>query len=114
MPKKGHRTASRQAQLRQRRRHGRGRAHDVDREHAQARPPLATVRSPAGEQPRPAPAVAGATASPQSARRFRRQSAAEPRSALAYTYLGKELKQIGMITSLMVAILAVLTVVLRA
>ena len=111
MPGKGHRAASRQAKLRQRKRRGKGQPEIV------AAGPVQPVASESAEEsavelePRPEPALEARQSSPQPVRRLRQRAPAEP--VPIYSYLGPELRQIGLITILIVAILVALTFVLR-
>ncbi len=121
MPSKNKRAASRQAQLRQRRRRG-GRARSPAR--AEAAP--AEVRRTSALQ-RPAGAVATAapittTAPAPQALEARESPIARRRASRArvqleplpmYAHLGSELRRIGALMGLVVVALAVLTVVLR-
>ncbi|MCH7745165.1 MAG: hypothetical protein IIC84_03735 [Chloroflexi bacterium] len=121
MPKKGHRTASRQAQLSQKKRRGKGASQVFDAGPSESSVATA-VEEPAvdataeGELSQPTQ-TAVATARPSSAparqpaRRSRQRTSVESTPAV-YRYLGAELKQIGMITMLIVAILIALTFVL--
>ena len=109
MPRKGHRAASRQAQLRQRRRRGKGVAEEFDagpsRPTEPAQAPVAEAEPPPTREPAPSP-----EARPQQVRRSRKATVAL--TVPSYAYLGSELKRIGLITVLIVAILIVLTFVL--
>lgn len=115
MPSKAQRAASRQARLSRRRRRGKAAPQNF-----QAGPlqPSAVAEADEAEAPRRAvrtPAVdQTAVATPSNARtalRSRRR-AAEVGSVNAYRYLGRELRQIGAISTLIIAILAGLTFVL--
>ena len=121
MPKKGHRAASRQAQLRRRKRRDRDRTQVFDAGPTEAGA-AEVVSDPVevGEEDVQAPETAVQPARRPVARASRRQAAqpvarqrpaAEPVSS--QRFLGGELRRIGIITSLMVVILAVLTVFLR-
>ena len=113
MPSKAQRAAARQAQLRRRRRRGKGRTQQFDAGPSEAeaasaapRPSVtATVEQPA------APAVVPASRRSRPARRSRQGAQAEPLQT--NPYLGSEFRQIGLITTLIVSILVVLTFVLR-
>ena len=114
MPSKSHRRASRQAQLRRKRRSDKGQSQQFDPGPTEPRP-SAQVDEPVAEeanQPESAPMQSTAQPVPQPVRRSRQRTSAEP--ALTYNYLGSELTRIGIIATLMVAILAVLTVLLRS
>ena len=122
MPSKSQRAASRQAQLRRRKRRGKGRtqefaagpvraelspdapAAEADSEQVQgpASTPTAVLQS------KPRSGAAGAAASP--ARRPRVRTATDP--AAVYRYLGPELRRIGIITTAVVAVLVGLTFVM--
>ena len=113
MPSKSHRRASRQAQLRQKKRHGKAQPQQFDPGPTEPRP-AAQAEEPVAEeplQPESAPASASLSSPPQPVRRSMQRASAQP--ALAYIYLGSELRRIGILATLIVAILAVLTVLLR-
>ena len=122
MPKKGHRTASRQAQLSQKKRRGKVNPQVFDSGPDESSAAIA-VEDPAvagtveaGEPPQQSnPAVATArplsTPARRPAQRSRQRTPTESTPAV-YRYLGAELKQIGIITTLIVAILIALTFVL--
>lgn len=117
MPKKGHRTASRQAQLQRRSRRNRGRTQVVDStpDVDTTAPPAVSVE-PGIEQPAASAPVAVAEHSGRTGRATRRaRQRAEPDLSplTTYPYLGAELRRIGMLTALIVVVLAVLTVFLR-
>ena len=113
MPKKGHRAASRQAQIRQKRRRGKSVPQVVDSAPVQSASAISVEADPVEAPPQEARTSVSTSPSPQPARRSgRRRASAEPQPALVYNYLGSELKQIGVITTVIVAILAVLTVLL--
>ena len=111
MPGKGHRAASRQAKLRRRKRRGRGQPEIV------AACPVQPVASESAEEPavelelQAEPALEAKQPSPQPVRRLRQRAPAEP--VPIYSYLGAELRHIGLLTTLIVAILVALTFVLR-
>jgi len=118
MPKKGHRTASRQAQLSQKKRRGKGASQvfDVGPSESSAATAVGGEPTVEGEVSQQPTQTAVATARPsaparQPARRSRQRTSVESTSAV-YRYLGAELKQIGMITTLIVGILIALTFVL--
>ena len=122
MPSKSQRAASRQAQLRRRKRRGKGRTQEFAAGPVSAEP---AADAPAGEadgepvqrpastsaavlQPEPGIGAGGAAARP--ARRPRVRVANDP--ATVYKYLGPELRRIGIITTAVVAVLIGLTFVL--
>ena len=112
MPRKGHKAASRQAKLRQRRRRGRSAAETFDagpRESASPAP-TATVEPPAPEESTTPESAARQQVAPRPARRPRRVTSAE--AVPMYSYLGSELRSVGLITTLIAAILIALTFVL--
>lgn len=122
MPRKGHRTASRQAQLSQKKRRSKVNPQVFDAGPGESSAATA-VEEPAvaetaetGEMPQQSKSAV-ATARPSStparrpAQRSKQRTSAESTPAV-YRYLGAELKQIGMITTLIVAILIALTFVL--
>ena len=111
MPSKSRRAASRQAQLKRRRR-GRQRVQEFDAGPTES-------RSPTSDDDGADAVVAVMPASPASQtsqaparrpHRSRRQAASE--AALSYDYLGSELKQIGVITAMIAAVLVLLTFLL--
>ncbi len=146
MPKKGHRAASRQAQLNRKKKRSRDRVQQLGAEQVEDTLSVATAvedttvvevsdQGASEEQsttaqttaqpapaPKPAPARAAQPAQRASQRRAtsqaaarrnrQRASAAEPVS-LNYKFLGTELKQIGILTTLIVAIIIGLTFALR-
>ena len=122
MPKKGHRTASRQAQLSQKKRRGKGASQVFDAGPSESSAATAVAESAVdatteGEVSQQPTRTAVATARPSSAparqpaRRSRQRTSVESTPAV-YRYLGAELKQIGMITTFIVGILIALTFVL--
>ena len=120
MPSKSRRAASRQAQLRRKKRRGKdpGQGQDFDPgpTEADVAERAAEVEEEAADLPAPetAPGPALSTSRPATARAVRRsRRGASAESALEYGYLGSELKRIGMIAMLIVVLLAVLTVFLR-
>ncbi len=113
MPNKAHRAASRQAQVKRRRRRGKTRPQEFD-----AGPDesvvVATVAEPVVEddvEPETVAQRAPTRAVQVPARRTRNRAVAEP--APGQNFLAGELRQIGMITTMIVVVLAVLTVFLR-
>ncbi len=109
MPNKGHRTASRQAKLSQKKRKGRGGSAQIfDAGPSAPQAPTAVVE-PTGEstmaserQPAPFPST------PRQAR-VSRSRAAVDFTPMVYRYLGRELRQIGVISTFIVAVLVALT-----
>ena len=110
MPSKGSKAASRQAQLRQKRRRGRGAEQDFD-----AGPSAADV---AAREDAAAEADSKDTPSPRAV--ATRPSSAPSRSRRApvddtipeYKYLGGELKRVGVVAVVILAILALLSFLL--
>ena len=109
MPNKAHRAAARQAQLRRRRRRGKGRMQEFDPGPSESTTAAAVRDAPVAEVEESVSAPEVPVSTPRPVRRTRR-SEAEP--IPPYRFLRPELKQIGIITSLIVAILVVLTFVL--
>ena len=120
MPSKNKRAASRQAQLRQRRRRG-GRARSPAR--AEAAPEVrrtSALQRPAGAVATAAPITTTATA-PQAlearespiARRRASRARVQLEPLPMYAHLGSEIRRIGALMGLVVVALAALTVVLR-
>ena len=107
MPKKGHRAASRQAQLRQRQRRTRGQPQEFDPG------PTESSATVIDEEPAVEPELEEEVpiAAPRPVRRSRRRTAPEP--VQVYGQLGAELRLIGILTAFVGVILAVLTVLLR-
>jgi hypothetical protein len=113
MPKKSRRVAVRQAELGQRKRR-------FHRAGAQAQGPATQVSAPIVQSTEPIAATSEAQAVPQAASvpetpRSAPQPAPAPTTAAraAAPYMWPELRRIGVITGLMLVILAVLTAVLR-
>jgi hypothetical protein len=113
MPKKSRRVAVRQAELGQRKRR-------FHRAGAQAQGPATQVSAPTVQSTEPIAATSEAQAVPQAASvpetpRSAPQPAPAPTTAarVAAPYMWPELRRIGVITGLMLVILAVLTAVLR-
>ena len=111
MPNKAHRAAARQAQLRRRRRRGKGRTQEFDPGPSESAAASAVREAPVAEAEDPESAQALPASTQRPVRRSRKQAQAEP--IPVYGFLGPELRQIGIITSLIVTILVVLTFVLR-
>ncbi len=121
MPGKAHRVASRQAELSRKKRRAKGRPQAA--ESVQAAPGPATQAAttviepeaearPAKPQPQPQPSQAQqAPEAPQPARRPRRRVMAE--QASSSNFVGAELRRIGVIAALMLAIIVALSFVLR-
>ena len=110
MPSKSQRAASRQAQLRRRRRRTKGRPQEFDAGPVQresAAGPDSPDRADIPATPQASVPGRGVVGMRQSRAGISRDGG--PRSG----YLGAELRQIGIITTLIFAILAVLTVFLR-
>ena len=112
MPRKGHKAASRQAKLRQRKRRGRSAAETFDAGPTESSAPSSTiaVEPEAPAQSTTTEPAAQPQTTPRPARRSRRATASE--AVPVYRYLGGELKTIGIISGLIVAILIALTFVL--
>ncbi len=122
MPSKGRKAASRQAQLnRKKRRSKNPRQPEFDAAPAMSQTAVETaVAEPETDEPL---TVEGSTPQPEGTRpaprvrstrrRGGQRGAAVDSSPGVYQYLGKEMRQIGMITSLIVVILVALTFVLR-
>ena len=122
MPKKGHRTASRQAQLSQKKRRGRVNPQVFDSGPSESsaatavEDPAVDATAEGGESLQPtksavATARPSSTLARQPVQRSRQRTPTESTPSV-YRYLGAELKKIGMITSLIVVILIALTFVL--
>ena len=105
MPSKSRRAASRQAQLKRRRR-GRQRIQEFDAGPTEPERP-AEDDADAAVVVMPATPVSQASARPH---RSRRQTAIE--TPLRYDYLGTEIRQIGVITAMIAAVLVLLTFLL--
>lgn len=123
MPSKGRKAASRQAQLnRKKRRSKNPRQPEFEAAPVMSQTSVETaVAEPEIDEP---DAVEDSTPQPEAeirpvprVRSTRRRSgsraAASEQTPLVYQYLGREIRQIGIITSLIVAILVALTFVLR-
>ena len=110
MPSRGRKRASRQAQLSQKRRRARSGANTRSFDAGPTAPREAPPTAPAaGSAPVAAAAVAAPT--PQAApRRQRRQST--PNTPMVYRYLGRELRQIGILAAVMAVALVALSFVL--
>ena len=103
MPSKSKRAASRQAQVRQRRRKGRGAPESFDTGPTESQRVDRIVAEEAYEQPRATTSrpVSAPVVSRQTPRRRNLGMEAAP----AYDYLGGELKRIGVVAALIVGIL---------
>ena len=116
MPNKAHRAASRQAQVKRRKRRDKddkGRTQEFDAGPDESTV-VATVAEPVVEAvvaPESVEQRAPARAAHVPARRARDRAAAEPPPG--QKFLAGELRQIGIITTMIVVVLAVLTVFLR-
>ncbi len=109
MPKKGHRAASRQAQLRRRKRRGGPRTEEFAA--GPTAPPAVEVDESDDEAiPALQPVATAVEPTPRTPRRVR--PGASTVTVDASSYLGGELRQAAMITVLIGVILAVLTVLL--
>ncbi len=113
MPNKAHRAASRQAQVKRRKRRGKTRPQEFDAGPDESAV-VATIAEPVIEadvEPETVEQQAPARAARLPARRSRDRAVVQP--APAQKFLAGELRQIGMITTMIVVALAVLTVFLR-
>ena len=113
MPNKAHRAASRQAQVKRRRRRGKTRTQEFDSGPDESAV-VATVAEPVVEadvESESADQRAPARAARAPARRSRDRAVSE--AAPGQKFLAGELRQIGMITTMITVALAVLTVFLR-
>ena len=107
MPSKSHKAASRQAKLREKRRRGKAAAQTF--EAGPTTPRVAAEESDTEQESRSTP-VAQAPAAPRRARSTRPGTSGE--AAPRYDYLGKELQRIGLLSIVILAILASVSVVL--
>ena len=113
MPNKAHRAASRQAQVKRRRRRDKSRTQEFDAGPGESTV-VATVAEPVVEadaEPESVAQRAPARAARVPSRRSRDRVVTE--SAPVQKFLAGELRQIGIITTMIVVVLAVLTVFLR-
>ena len=102
MPSKSRRAASRQADVRRRHKRGKGAPEAFDTGPTESQRVARIVEEEPSAQPRtPAPSPVGAAV----ARPSRMARAAGRDEAPSYGYLGAELRRIGVITTLIVAIL---------
>ena len=123
MPSKGRKAASRQAQLnRKKRRSKNPRQPEFEAapvmsqtavETAVAEPEIEEPATVEESTPQPEVTTRPTPRERSTRRRGGTRGAAAEQTPLVYQYLGKEIRQIGMITSLIVAILVGLTFVLR-
>ena len=130
MPSKKKRVASRQAQLSQRRRRERNRERRTDPAPGPAVGPRTMPAVPtsdevangANDAAAPAPVRVPAAATPgirqpaltrQPGRTRRRGAAARVEPVPTYRHLGSEVRHIGIITGIIVALLTVLTIIMR-
>lgn len=123
MPSKGRKAASRQAQLnRKKRRSKNPRQPEFEAAPVMSRTAVETavaeteideLAAVEDSTPQPEAATRPAPRVRSTRRRGGSRSAAEEQTPLVYQYLSREIRQIGIITSLIVAILVGLTFVLR-
>lgn len=110
MPSKGQKVAKRQNQLRNRRRRGPGRASTQTFE---AGPEVSTTamddEDGVGTEVATAATATVAEPNPAASRRRRARQAAEDQGSPAYRYLGGELRHIGIVTLVILVILAAAT-----
>ncbi len=109
MPSKSRRAASRQAQVRRRRKRGRGAPEAFDTGPTESQRAARIVEEEASGQQRPAPPSPVGAAAARPARRVRSE---REEATPSYGYLGAELRRIGVITTLIVAMLIGATFVL--
>jgi hypothetical protein len=109
MPSKGRKSASRQAGLKKRRRHGKGGAQVFE-----AAPALSTRDEEDDDGAESSSPAAQPVAPALPARRATRaaQAAAAAESALEQPYLGAEVRRIGIATAVILGILAIATIAL--
>ena len=110
MPSRGRKRASRQAQLSQKRRRARSGANTRTFDAGPTEPREPVPSTPTVSSAPAAAAAAAAAPAPAATRRQRRQAA--PNTPMVYRYLGRELRQIGILASIMVAALVALSFVL--
>ena len=111
MPSRGRKRASRQAQLSQKRRRSRSGANTRTFDAGPTQPREAAPSTPSVPSATAAtPTAAPAPAQAATPRRQRRQ--ATHNTPMVYRYLGRELRQIGVLASVMVAVLVALSFVL--
>lgn len=109
MPSKGNRAASRQANLRRKKRRGKGAAQSFEVGPTESKRALVDVEnSETPASPNPATGVL----EPTSARPSRPSRRYETETVPRYEYLGGELKRIGFTTSIIVGLLVALSFVL--
>ena len=109
MPSKSRRAASRQAQLKRRRR-GRQRVQEFDAGPTEPRSPDASADDGADEAVAVMPAAPASQTPARRPHRSRRQAASE--APLSYDYLGSEIRRIGVITAMIAVVLVLLTFLL--
>jgi hypothetical protein len=110
MPSKSRRAASRQASLRNRRKRGKSAPQAFQAGPTQSSQPDEESAAEAADQPGPAPQPASAARPGRRPSRAEQAAAAE--GAQGHRYLGAELRRIGIVTAVIVALLAVASVVL--
>ena len=116
MPSKSKRAASRQAQLRRRRRKIKGQSQEFDAGPSESDTEAVAASETADEAIVQEETIVEASApqsqpAPRQTRRSRQKNTAEP--ALVYSHLPTELRHIGILAVLMMAALVVLTILLR-
>ena len=107
MPSRGRKRASRQAQLSQKRRRSRSGASSQAFDAGPTQPREAAQPTPAAQR-----AQAVATTAPTQASPSRQRRPAADSTPIVYRYLRRELRQIGILASLMVVVLVALSFVL--
>jgi len=112
MPSKSKRAATRQANTRQKRRRGNAAPQAFDVGPTQRKLDDEDEENTASRRPGAAPAARTAPAAPARPTRASRQADASAGVAPAYPYMGSEIKRIGIITGVILAILLVLTFVM--
>ncbi|MDA1348671.1 MAG: hypothetical protein O3A47_07360 [Chloroflexi bacterium] len=109
MPRKGHKTASRQAQLQKRRKHSESRAQEFDAGPSEA--DIVARQDALAEQGLDTRPSGDALPTPALAPRLRNRASAS--AAPIYPSIRPELTRIGVLAGIMGVILAILTVFLR-
>ncbi len=112
MPNKAHRAASRQAQVKRHKRRGKTRPQEFDAGPGESTV-VATVAEPVVEDDVELKGVAQRASARAAQAPARRSSRAVAEAAPGQKFLAGELRQIGMIATMIVVVLAVLTVFLR-
>ena len=113
MPSRGRKRASRQAQLSQKRRRARTGANARTFDPGPTQPREASPSKPAARgTPVDTTSAVAAPAPVQAATPRRQRGSAAQNTPMVYRYLGRELRQIGILASVMVAALIVLSFVL--